>query len=178
MTIQDQITSTAQAYGVDPNLALEVARRESGFNQSAISSAGAIGVFQLMPATAAALGVNPYDLNGNIKGGILYISQMLAQFGGDISKALAAYNWGPGNVAAYGDSWAEHAPAETVNYVSSILGRLGTSVGDAGTSILQELGSLFSPSSSDGMDGSLSTPQDLVLAVGAIALVAIFFWSI
>jgi soluble lytic murein transglycosylase-like protein len=123
--IPQLISDAAAQYGVDPDLAINVAVEESGLNQNAVSPAGAIGVFQLMPATAAGLGVNPYDLEQNIQGGVKYLSQMLAQFG-DAAQALGAYNWGPGNVqkavAAYGGDWLSHAPAETQNYVAAILG--------------------------------------------------------
>jgi len=124
------IANAANDAGIDPNLAIAVAVQESGLNPSAISPAGAMGLMQLMPATAAALGVtNPLDPAQNAEAGCQYLAQMLAQFGGDTSKALAAYNWGPGNVqkaiAAYGPAWLSHAPAETQNYVSRILGGLG-----------------------------------------------------
>lgn len=118
-TIQDQITATAIAKGVDPSLALAVANQESGFNQNAVSGAGAIGVFQLMPATAAGLGVDPNSLQGNIDGGVSYLAQLLNQYGGNQTLALAAYNAGPGNVAKYGG--VPPFP-ETQNYVASILG--------------------------------------------------------
>jgi len=128
---QSAIVAAAQAGGVDPNLALAVAEQESGGNQNAVSSAGAIGIFQLMPATAAGLGVDPTDAQQNIEGGIEFLAQMLYQFGGNVAQALAAYNWGPGNVtkaiAAYGSDFLSHAPAETQNYVSSILGNIGLS---------------------------------------------------
>src|ERR1035437_4250656 len=121
MTIQDQITATATAYGVDPSLALQVAQRESGLNQSAVGTSGEIGVFQLMPATAAGLGVNPANLTDNITGGVRYLAAMLAQFGGDTAKALAAYNWGPGNVskavAASGSDWMSAVPSSTLAYI-------------------------------------------------------------
>jgi len=130
-SIQSAIIAEAQAQGVDPNLALAVAEQESGGNQNAVSSAGAIGIFQLMPATAAGLDVNPYDAQQNIEGGIEFLAQMLSEFGGDVSKALAAYNWGPAYVssaiASYGSNWLSAAPSETRNYVSSILGNLGLS---------------------------------------------------
>ena len=128
--VQDLITATAARYGVDPNLALAVARQESGFNQAARSPVGAIGVFQLMPATAKWLGVDPYNVEQNIEGGIRYLSQLLTRYGNDVNRALAAYNWGPGNlakaIANYGEQWIAHAPAETKNYVSSIIRALGT----------------------------------------------------
>lgn len=116
-SIQDLITSTANSFGVDPALALAVANQESRFNQSAKSSAGAIGIFQLMPDTANDLGVNPYDVAGNITGGIKYLSQMLSRFGGDVTLALAAYNAGPGNVNKY--NGVPPFP-ETQDYVSRI----------------------------------------------------------
>ncbi len=97
-TIADMIVSAAARYGVDPNLALAVARQESGLNQSARGAAGEIGVYQLMPATAADLGVNPYDAAGNVQGGVAYLRRQIDRFG-DLAAALAAYNWGEGNVA-------------------------------------------------------------------------------
>lgn len=128
MTIPELIISTAQRHGVDPRLAVEVAIQESGLNQAAQGSSGEIGIFQLMPATAASLGVDPNDLQQNIEGGMRYLSQQLARFGGDIAKALAAYNWGPERVAraaAAGGDWLARAPASTQNYVRKILSRLG-----------------------------------------------------
>jgi soluble lytic murein transglycosylase-like protein len=119
------VQQTAAQYGVDGQLALSVAAAESGFNQNAVSPVGAIGVMQLMPATAASIGVNPYDLADNIKGGILYLRDQLSRFG-DVALALAAYNWGPGKVATalarYGAAWLAFAPAETQRYVASIAG--------------------------------------------------------
>lgn len=123
------ITSTALAQGVDPNLALAVANAESGGSQYTssgslvTSSAGAVGVFQLEPGTAAGLGVDPTDTTQNIQGGVTYLSQMLNQFG-DVPTALAAYNWGPGNVSTKG---AAAAPASTQSYVASILNQIGYS---------------------------------------------------
>jgi soluble lytic murein transglycosylase-like protein len=129
--IPQLIANAAAQYGVPSQLALEVAIQESGLNQSAVSSAGAIGVFQLMPATAAGLGVDPTNLQQNIQGGVQYLSQLYSQFG-SWDQALAAYNWGPGNVsnavATYGDpGFLANAPAETQNYVSSIMSAAGLS---------------------------------------------------
>lgn len=99
MTIEEQIRAAAADQGVNPDLAVAVARKESGFNQAARGRAGEIGVFQLMPGTAAELGVNAYDLADNIRGGVRYLKEMLDFTGGDTERALAAYNGGPGNLA-------------------------------------------------------------------------------
>lgn len=124
-SVQALVVQAAQQYGVDPNLALGVASAESNFNQAAVSPVGAIGVMQLMPATAASLGVNPNDLAQNISGGVRYLASLLRQFG-DPAKALAAYNWGPTNVARaiaqQGANWSSALPDETLNYITRILG--------------------------------------------------------
>ena len=126
MTIPELIRAKANRYGVDPELALRVAWQESRYQQTARSGVGAIGVFQLMPATAAELGVNPFNLVENIDGGIRYLRDRIQQYGGDLYKALASYNWGMGNLAAaiaeYGADWISHLPAETANYLAKILG--------------------------------------------------------
>jgi hypothetical protein len=123
--IPAMVQQAAMRYGVDPALALAVARRESGLNQSAVSAAGAIGVMQLLPATAAQYGADPYNTAENIDAGVRYLRDLLNQYG-DTAKALAAYNWGPGNlnraIATYGDAWLNHAPAETQAYVAAIAG--------------------------------------------------------
>lgn len=102
MTIQEiqaAIVAAAQRYGVDPALALAVANHESSFNPNATGTQGDAGIFQLMPGTAADLGVtNPYDPLQNIQGGVLYLAQLLQQYGGDVATALEAYNGGQGNV--------------------------------------------------------------------------------
>jgi len=124
VTVQDLIRMIAAQYGVDPGLALAVARQESNYNQAAVSPVGAVGVFQLMPATAADLGVNPYVLEENIDGGIRYLSWLIGRYGDAPAVVLAAYNWGVGNVdraiAQYGNDWLSHAPLETRTYVARI----------------------------------------------------------
>jgi hypothetical protein len=81
--------------GVDPNFALAIAEQESRFRQSARSAVGATGVMQLMPGTAAQLGVNPYDTRDNIRGGVKYIKQLQGMFGDRYDLIAAGYNAGP-----------------------------------------------------------------------------------
>ena len=112
------IREAAAKYGLDSRLVAAVAEAESSGNQSEVSDAGAVGVMQLMPDTAAALGVNPYDEKQNIEGGTHYLKQMLDTFGGDMKKAIAAYNAGPQAVKDY-DGVPPYA--ETQNYVNKVL---------------------------------------------------------
>lgn len=116
----------AAAYGVSVNLLKSIAKAESGFNASAVSHAGAVGIMQLMPATAASLGVsNSYDPRENIMGGAKLISQLLVKYNGNTSLALAAYNAGSGNVDKYGGI----PPfTETQNYVKKVLAYLNTDI--------------------------------------------------
>jgi hypothetical protein len=122
------VMQIAAQYGLNPSLILAQATQESGLNPNAVNpKSGAQGVMQLMPATAAQFGVsNPFDPVQNITAGCKYMAQLLSEFNGDIASALAAYDWGPGNVtkaqAQYGASWLYYAPAETQNYVMAIAG--------------------------------------------------------
>ena len=98
-----EIDAAARKYNLDPNLLRGLIRAESNFNPRAGSPAGAQGLTQLMPATARSLGVtNPFDPVQSIEGGAKYLRQQLDRFGGDVRKALAAYNAGPGAVQRYG----------------------------------------------------------------------------
>ena len=105
--IADEVLNQAQKYGPEwaekyAKLALAMIMQESGGNQSAYSSAGAIGLMQLMPDTASSLGVNPWDWKQNITGGLKYIDQLRNMFGWDTSKIIAGYNAGPQAVKNYG----------------------------------------------------------------------------
>ncbi|MEP6940961.1 MAG: lytic transglycosylase domain-containing protein [Rudaea sp.] len=97
-----EIATAAAEFGVDPALLRAVMHAESAFNPNAISNAGAQGLMQLMPATAADVGVtNPFDSTQNIRGGARYLGLLLQQFNGDERLATAAYNAGPQNVQKY-----------------------------------------------------------------------------
>lgn len=109
----------ASKYGVDAKFLKAIAKCESDFSTECTSRSGAMGIMQLMPQTAASLGVtNAYDPYQNIMGGARYISEKLAQYNGDKSLALAAYNAGSGNVAKYGG-----IPPfkETQNYIAKVM---------------------------------------------------------
>jgi hypothetical protein len=95
--IKEKIIKQSLVEGVEPALSLSMVKQESNFDTGAKSYVGAIGLFQLMPQTAEDLGVNPYSVNENIKGGIKYIKMLKNQFGSN-ELALAAYNAGPGAV--------------------------------------------------------------------------------
>ncbi len=117
-SLSSLITNAAKKYQVDPKLVSAVAEVESGGRQEATSAAGAVGVMQLMPDTAASLGVNPYDKRENVEGGAKYLKEMLDLFGGDVKKAVAAYNAGPAAVKNYG---GVPPYKETQNYVNKVL---------------------------------------------------------
>ncbi len=132
-TLEDIYEEASQTYGVSANLLKAMTKQESGFNPNATSRSGAQGLMQLMPATAASLGItDSYDPYQNIMGGAKYIRQMLDKYNGDVSLALAAYNAGSNNVDKYGGI----PPfAETQNYVAKITGYLeeGVEIPDTGT---------------------------------------------
>ena len=121
---------------------------------------------QLEPATAAQLGVHPYDLAQNIRGGVQYLGQQLARFG-DPALALAAYNWGPARVASaiaiYGSDWLSHAPSETRAYVSKIL----DSAFDSAASVVEDSAGTFIDSGETPAAVPLGGLTLAALAIGA-----------
>lgn len=156
--LRSLISSQAQTMGVPPSIALAVAQQESGISQwrqngtLVTGSSGEIGVFQLMPATAAGLGVDPSDLGQNIAGGISYLAQLFQKYG-DWSKALSAYNSG--------------SPTGSPSYASSVLAMAGSV---APSAPLPDLSIV------DGDDGGVTLggiplPYVAGATLGAIALV-------
>ena len=155
-SIQSLITSVANQFNVPPSIALAVAQKESGFNQAAVGSSGEIGVMQLMPATAAGLGVDPSDLNQNVTGGVSLLASLYQQFG-NWSDALAAYNAGPTHLAA-GQS-----------YASSILGSINLD-STTSDSIMADL--------TDGMDlSSDSGTSPWIWVSVAVAGLGLLWWA-
>ncbi len=115
--------AAARRHGLDPDLVLAVVAVESSFKPDAVSAKGARGLMQLMPATAADLGVaNALDPTQNLDGGSRYLGSLVTRYDGDLKKALAAYNAGAGAVSRY-----RGVPpyAETRDYVSKVLKRYG-----------------------------------------------------
>ena len=155
----------AQAYGVPVALLKAMGMAESGFNQNAVSRVGAIGVMQLMPGTAASLGVNPYNARENIMGGAKYIAKNLEQFknhSNGLELAIAAYNAGPGNVIKYGYQIPPFK--ETQKYVKTVLGYITIQERRAG--------------SSDDLDEDLSGSYSQLKEVVAENAKRFFSWSV
>jgi soluble lytic murein transglycosylase-like protein len=115
------IGEAAERYGLPKDLVQAVVRVESDFQSDAVSSAGAQGLMQLMPETAKDLGVeDPFDPRQNIMGGARYLKQLLGRYDGDRDMALAAYNWGMGNLERH----PERMPDETVRYIKKVNSQL------------------------------------------------------
>jgi soluble lytic murein transglycosylase-like protein len=115
--IDRHIQEAAARHGVEADLVRAVIEVESRFDPRAVSPAGARGTMQLMPATAADLGVHdPFDPGQNISGGTRYLRQLLDRYGGNRRLALAAYNWGMGNL----ERKPEALPRETRQYLQKV----------------------------------------------------------
>lgn len=139
----------SEAYGVDLNLLKAIGKAESNFNPQAVSSAGAQGVMQLMPATARSLGVvDSFDARSNIFGGAKYIAGLLERYQGNTVLALSAYNAGSGNVEKYGG-----VPpfAETQNYVKKVLAYAGEEIDLSG--VMSKSGAAVSGSFQNALSG-------------------------
>ncbi|HET58323.1 MAG TPA: hypothetical protein ENN35_07780 [Deltaproteobacteria bacterium] len=116
-SIENIIVAASQQYGVDENLVRAVVKAESDFQAGSTSSKGAMGLMQLMPETARDLGVeNPYDPAENVTGGVRYLRMLMDRYGGDVDQALAAYNWGMGNL----DRSDGSLPGETRTYLARV----------------------------------------------------------
>ena len=116
--VKETIVKHSMEMGVDPALALSIAKKESGFRHELKSAHGAVGVFQLLPSTANRMGYNPYYLSENIKAGLTYYKMMYKMFG-STELALAAYNAGPGNVKRFGGQIPPYR--ETKRFVNVIM---------------------------------------------------------
>jgi hypothetical protein len=125
----------ATAQGIDPNIFVNQIQQESGFNPRATSPAGAQGIAQFMPATAAGMGINPWDALQALAGAAALDASNLKKYNGDYRKMLAAYNAGGGTVDKAinrnGAAWLSAMPSETQQYVSKIMS--GSSASTSGT---------------------------------------------
>jgi soluble lytic murein transglycosylase-like protein len=121
LTPRELITRAAIHNGLPPEIVRSVAKAESGYHVDAVSPKGAIGLMQLMPATAAALNVDPHDPEQNVEAGARYLRDLLLKYENDphqVTKALAAYNAGPGAV----DKYKGIPPyRETIDYINRVL---------------------------------------------------------
>jgi hypothetical protein len=128
-----QIAAAAAAHGLDAATYRRQLQAESGLSNLSANSAGAAGVAQFIPSTAAEYGVNAMDPASSIEGGARYMANLKNQFGGNTALALMAYNWGPGAV----QNWIKGGrrgpvPEETRNYVARIMGPGGLAMANAG----------------------------------------------
>lgn len=118
----DVVSSTEQKYGIPSGLLNAVISKESSGNSNAVSPKGALGLGQVMPATAKDMGYDvdqlKRDPNMQVDAAGQYLGQMLRRSGGDVTKALASYNWGPGNVDKYQSGQKKNMPSETQNYIN------------------------------------------------------------
>jgi Transglycosylase SLT domain len=116
----------AMAVGIPPSYFVQQINTESGFDPNAVSPAGAVGIAQFLPSTAAGLGINPWDPIQALQGAAKMMAGYASQYGGDYAKALAAYNAGTGTVQNAvnncGANWLNCIPGQTRNYIFKIMG--------------------------------------------------------
>jgi len=122
---QNMAVQAAENAGINPTYFTRQIQIESNFNPNAQSGSGAIGIAQFMPGTAASIGVNPYNPQASLNGAAQLMARLSNEFGGDYSKALAAYNTGEGTVINAeqrgGAQWLSEMPADTQNYIHIIM---------------------------------------------------------
>jgi hypothetical protein len=126
------IQHAAAQYNIPPEILRGLLMQESGMKAGAVGAAGEIGLGQFMPATAKSLGIDPSKPEEAIPGAAMYLRNNLNKFGGNMDQALAAYNWGPGNVAKYGMAGA---PPQVRAYVAKIMGAKGTTSQGGGVGV-------------------------------------------
>ena len=118
-------------HGLPAGVLTKLVRQESGGNCSATSPRGAHGLCQFMPATAKEFGVDSSDPKSSANGAARYLEQLMDMFDGDPAKAIAAYNWGPGNMRKnlrnHPNDWRAHLPPETTHYLSVVGSGIGES---------------------------------------------------
>lgn len=159
--VAQMIVQEAMRQGVDPQLALKIANQESGYRMIP-GRLDEYGVFQLRPGTAAEMGVNPRDLADNIKGGVGYIRKNLGLFPGDVSKAIAAFNAGPGNIQKRGIINPQYVRA--INYQGE--GTFPQQVAQTQFAQAQGGGGMQShPGGYPGMGGGGITPDAILMGV-------------
>lgn len=161
--IQSEIISQSNSIGVPANIALAVARRESGLNPDAIGSSGEIGIFQLMPATANMLNVDPFDSHQNIYGGISLLSIEYKRFG-NWTEALAAYNAGSPAVTS------GKIPSSTMAYVKDVLAAAGYGVTESFDSTEPTISNNGMPTFSTTVWGKKYVPWALMIIGGFLIL--------
>lgn len=154
MTLSEIFQKAADTYGVDVELLKAVAKQESNFNPNSTSSSGAMGIMQLMPATAEGLGVtDAYDPYQNIMGGAKLLSNLLSKYNNDTSLALAAYNAGSGNVDKYGGIPPFE---ETQNYVPKVLGYYAEGVTIPASADITASGSLSAKQTAESLKTAIN----------------------
>jgi soluble lytic murein transglycosylase-like protein len=162
--IRDLIDKTAIKHGVDPKLVHSVVRAESNYEQKAISSKGALGLMQLIPATARRYGVeNPFDASQNIDGGVRYLKFLTERFQGDLQLTLAAYNAGEGAVDRHGGIPPYR---ETREYVTKITRSLNGNRTEGSPGVLLTARSESAPGADfdTGLDRTGSTQENKIAA--------------